>query len=111
MSESMPLLHQPSQRDCDTSDAEVAKLEQDMILVNEIFRDMSVMITSQGEMLNTIEGNITYADTDVEAGTQHVQKAAKYQKSSRGYMCVLLLVLIILAVIGIIVGTQIHKRK
>ena len=50
-----------------------------MTNVNEIFKDLACMVHDQGVVVDTIEGNIEAGAARVEAGTQELAKASRYQ--------------------------------
>ncbi len=70
----------------------VIEIERDMTEINEIFRDLSIAVHDQGGMLglslvflcgsqfqDSIEANMTHADSAVENGTGQLVKASGYQ--------------------------------
>jgi len=77
----------------------IRELESDILDVNEIFRDLGAMVYDQGERIDTIEANVETAYTDVEAGTEQLQKASTYQKKARKKMCCLVVILLIVAAV------------
>jgi len=58
-------------------DEQMEHLEQSMRDVNDIYRDLSVMVHTQGDMLDNIEMNITTGANYVESGTKELAKADK----------------------------------
>ncbi|CAG0902872.1 unnamed protein product, partial [Darwinula stevensoni] len=76
-------------------EAAIRQLEDDITNVNDIFKDLACMVHEQGEVIDTIEGNIDVGAARVEAGTQELAKASRYQTSARKkifFICLLLLV-------------------
>ncbi|XP_053310763.1 syntaxin-12 [Spea bombifrons] len=71
----------------------IQKLEADILDVNQIFKDLAIMIHDQGEIIDSIEANVETADAHVERGTEQLQRASYYQKKSRKKMCILILAL------------------
>ncbi|KAK8732596.1 hypothetical protein OTU49_006837 [Cherax quadricarinatus] len=89
----------------------VRQLETDIIDINEVMRDLSSMVTAQGEIVDSIEDNVESAHSHVEEGREELLKAASYQNKSRRRMCLCILILIIvLAIIGIIIGIHFSKK-
>lgn len=85
-------------------EAAIRNLESDILDVNEIFKDLALMVHDQGDMIDSIEANVDSAAVNVETANVQLEKARNYQKASRKKMCCLLVVLIIVAaVIGIII--------
>lgn len=81
----------------------IRQLESDILDVNEIFKDLATMVNEQGETIDSIEGNVDKAYTNVETGTSQLAKAAEYQKKSRKKMCILLVILVIIAAVVTII--------
>lgn len=80
-------------------------IEVDIIDINEIMRDLSAMVTAQGEVIDSIEDNVETAHGNVEEGREQLLKASTYQSKYRRRVCILILILIIiLAIVGIIIG-------
>ncbi|XP_063599870.1 syntaxin-12-like [Penaeus indicus] len=80
-------------------------IEVDIIDINEIMRDLSSMVTAQGEVIDSIEDNVETAHGNVEEGREQLLKASTYQSKYRRRVCILILILvIILAIVGIIIG-------
>lgn len=88
----------------------IRQLESDILDVNEIFKDLATMVNEQGETIDSIEGNVDKAYTNVEAGTSQLAKAAEYQRKSRKKMCILLVILVIIvAVVTIIIVASVKS--
>ncbi len=86
------------------------RLERTMQDVNDIYRDLSVIVHHHGDMLDNIEMNVTDGMEHVERGTQQLAKADTYQKKARSKSCCLLLILlVILAVLALIIGLSVSK--
>jgi syntaxin 1B/2/3 len=88
------------------------KLEQTMQDVNDIYRDLSVIIHQQGDMLDNIEMNVTAGADSVASGTRELGRAEKHQRRARNSKCWLLAVLlVILAIMALILGSTLAKHK
>nr|XP_029515076.1 syntaxin-12-like isoform X1 [Oncorhynchus nerka] len=57
----------------------IRQLESDILDVNQIFKDLAVMIHDQGEMIDSIEANVESAEVHVDRGTEQLQRAAYFQ--------------------------------
>lgn len=53
--------------------------QSDIVDVNQIFKDLALMVHEQGEMVDSIESNIEHAQISVEEGHSNVVKAHNYQ--------------------------------
>ncbi|XP_076021531.1 syntaxin-7 [Genypterus blacodes] len=88
----------------------IRQLESDITDINDIFKDLGMMVHEQGDMIDSIEANVETADTHVQSGTQQLSRAADYQRSSRKKICILLIVLAVAAVIiGIIIWASLKN--
>ena len=66
-------------------------------------QDLAVLVNDQGVMLDDIESNIERVADRTRAAGGELQKAERYQRSSRNKMCIILLVVaFVLAVIIIV---------
>ncbi|XP_029475242.1 syntaxin-12 isoform X2 [Rhinatrema bivittatum] len=82
----------------------IQQLEADILDVNQIFKDLAVMIHDQGEMIDSIEANVESTEVHVEHANEQLQRAAYYQKKSRKKICILVLILVIVAaILGLII--------
>ncbi|CAN6657755.1 syntaxin Pep12p [Trichomonascus vanleenenianus] len=79
---------------------EIQGIEQGIEELNEIFTDLSTIVTEQGTIIDNIEANIyNVAQSTRDASTQ-LTKAARYQRNSRGRaLCLLIILIVVLAVI------------
>ena len=87
----MDLLHEREQA--------IQKLESDIMDVNQIFKDLGMLVHEQGEMIDSIEANVESSAVHVEQGRDQLYKAKEYQKKSRRKKCILLGVIILIIII------------
>jgi len=91
---------------------EINQLENNVIMVNEMFHDLAQIVKEQDVLIDNIDSNVTNALTDVEEGEKQIDKAAEYQKKSRSKMCcILAMVIIILLVVVLIIVVPIVVKK
>nr|XP_047124287.1 solute carrier family 17 member 9 isoform X3 [Hydra vulgaris]XP_047124294.1 solute carrier family 17 member 9 isoform X4 [Hydra vulgaris] len=55
------------------------QIEEDILNVNEIFRDMALLVHEQGSTIDSIESNIEHAVIQVEQANSELIRATKYQ--------------------------------
>ncbi|XP_030490507.2 syntaxin-124 [Cannabis sativa] len=65
----------------------VKEIEKNLIELHQIFLDMAALVESQGHQLNDIESHVAHASSFVRRGTDNLQEAREYQKSSRKWTC------------------------
>ncbi|XP_028809337.1 syntaxin-7 isoform X2 [Denticeps clupeoides] len=88
----------------------IRQLESDISGINEIFKDLGMMIHEQGDMIDSIEANVENADVSVQSATQQLERAANYQQKSRKKLCIIIIILVILAVvIGVIIYASVKS--
>ncbi|XP_049562590.1 syntaxin-12-like [Orcinus orca] len=81
----------------------IQQLEADILDVNQIFKDLAMMIHDQGDLIDSIKANVESSEVHVERATDQLQRAPYYQKKSRKKICILVLVLsVIIVILGLI---------
>ncbi|XP_039503806.1 LOW QUALITY PROTEIN: syntaxin-7-like [Pimephales promelas] len=82
----------------------IRQLESDITNINDIFRDLGMMVHEQGDMIDSIEANVSTAEVHVQSATQNLNRAASYQTSFRKKIFIFIAILVVVAVIiGLIV--------
>ena len=76
---------------------EIQEIESQVIQVNEMFVDVAKLVTDQGLMIDNIEAHVEKANNDTKAANVELKKASEYQKSYRGKVCLLVLIILIIA--------------
>jgi len=61
--------------------------------VNEIFKDLAVLVHEQGYMIDDIESNVSGAEAATEQANRQLAKAATSQKSGTTITCLILVIL------------------
>lgn len=86
------------------------EIESAVVEINDIFRDLALAVQDQGQVLDSIEANMTSADTHVEKGTHELVKASDYQKKARSKMlCLLVIIAIVAGILVTVLVTQLKK--
>jgi t-SNARE complex subunit (syntaxin) len=86
----------------------IRKLEEDIVAVNQIFKDLGVLVHEQGDMIDSIEANIENASVSVTQGTEQLRQARNHQlKVRRRKFCIALVVIITVIIVSIIIGVSI----
>lgn len=60
-------------------EAEIVLINQSVVKVNEIFRDLGQLVSRQQEDIDVIEQNVQHSHAAAKSGLEQVEKAAKYQ--------------------------------
>ncbi|XVF87569.1 hypothetical protein PTKIN_Ptkin18bG0130900 [Pterospermum kingtungense] len=80
----------------------VKEIEKNLIELHQIFLDMAALVEAQGHQLNDIESHVAHASSFVRRGTEHLEEAREYQKSSRKWTCIAILAGAILIIVLIL---------
>eukprot|EP00003_Mantamonas_plastica_P012040 TRINITY_DN2201_c0_g1_i9.p1 TRINITY_DN2201_c0_g1~~TRINITY_DN2201_c0_g1_i9.p1 ORF type:complete len:324 (+),score=126.88 TRINITY_DN2201_c0_g1_i9:1442-2413(+) len=81
---------------------EMEKLARSLIELNQLFRDMAVLVEEQGEMLNVVESNVLKAAEYTGSGVKKMESAIRNQKKARKKMCCLIVFFLI--ILGAVLG-------
>lgn len=81
---------------------EIQKIAQSLYEVQDIFKELSVLIIDQGTVLDRIDYNVEQIDTSVQKGVEELKGAEKYQKKNRKMLCILLLLVIVIILVFLV---------
>lgn len=83
----------------------VKEIEKNLIELHQVFLDMAALVEAQGHQLNDIESHVAHASSFVRRGTENLQEAREYQRSSRKWTCIAIyggLILVILLLLPLL---------
>lgn len=93
-------------------EAAIKQLESDITDVNQIFKDLGMLVHEQGEMLDSIEANVETTAVHVEEGRKQLSSAQQYQSKARRKKCICVVILVVvLAVIAIILAATLGTKS
>lgn len=75
---------------------DIRQLENDIMDVNMIFKDLGTLIHAQGEIVDTIESSVEQTAYNVESGHQQLREAANSKNKLRKkkiYLCLILFII------------------
>lgn len=75
---------------------DLQKVYRSIVELNEMVKDLSLLIIDQGTLLDRIDYNIENAATSVERGVQELQQASNHQRAARSKLCILILIILII---------------
>eukprot|EP00249_Psilotum_nudum_P020026 c27526_g2_i2 orf=431-1258(+) len=84
-------------------DQGIREIQQQIGEVNEIFKDLAVLVHEQGVMIDDIDSNIESSHGAVVQANKQLSKASKSQKSNSSLVCLLLVIFGVVLLIIIIV--------
>ncbi|XP_074569125.1 syntaxin-111-like [Curcuma longa] len=78
------------------------EVERSLLELHQVFLDMAVMVEAQGEQMDDIEHHVASAAHYVKDGTKELKSAKEYQRSSRKWLCIAIIFLLILVLFVVI---------
>lgn len=78
---------------------DIIRLEKSIHELHQLFMDMSVLVDSQGELINQIEYNVTASEVYIEQGNQQLEGALRRKRRHRKMMVALVILLLFLGAI------------
>ena len=86
--------------------AEYQAIERDIVQIDDIFKDLNMLVLDQGIAIDNIESNIVSSKDMVRKGNDELYAANEYQKSARSKMCCIATVVIVVVLILVLVLTK-----
>jgi len=71
----------------------ILELERKLLELNQVFLDMSVLVEAQGEMIDNVESHVARSVEYVQQGHVELKKARAYQKNTRKWTCIVIVIL------------------
>lgn len=78
------------------------EIEKSLLELHQVFLDMAVMVEAQGEQMDDIEHHVMNAAHYVKDGTKDLKTAKGYQRNSRKWMCIGMIILLVLILVVVI---------
>jgi len=78
---------------------DILKLEEQVLEVYELFKDLATLVDLQQESLDVIDNRISSAKNYTETAEKELISAEKYQTSSRKKKCCLMVILLIIVIV------------
>jgi len=78
---------------------DILLLEASIRELHQLFLDMSILVASQGELIDQIEYNVNQSVAYTTQGVEELRKAIVYQKKSRKKMIILIVIVIIILIV------------
>lgn len=85
---------------------EIENIHKGVQEISELFTDMALLVTQQGETINSIQDNIEASANNTEKAVIQLNKAKKYQSKYRirSLYCFIIMFIILLIVIIIVIN-------
>ena len=81
----------------------INQLERDMLMINDIMRDVADMVHEQGEVIDDIEANVERTRGHAEQANEQLIQAKRYQAKSRNKLCIVLVILAVIAAVLVLI--------
>ena len=95
-------------RDLEERHNDIINIEKSVTQVNQLFKDMNLLISTQGETLVSIEDNIERTNVHVEDGNKQLAQAnVSRKRARRKKFCICGILLIVAAVVGAVIAISI----
>lgn len=84
---------------------EINKLAMGVEEISELFQDISILVSQQGDQIDNIEANIINSLTHIDKANVKLKKAEKYQSrfGNSCFYCISIITLIIIIIIIIVI--------
>ena len=89
----------------------IKEIETKVVELNEMFRDLSIMVDEQGIEIDNIESHIANAEQYTSQGVQEIASAEKSQRSARTKLCCIALIIVVVIAVVILVALFGADRK
>lgn len=103
-SQQAQLQEQADLQEIEERERNMEQLNNDIMRVNEMFRDLGMLVHDQGEQVESIACNIETAHVEVTEGTEHLRKAVGSKRAVRRKKVIIaIIVIVVLAVLGVVI--------
>ncbi|CAH8544155.1 unnamed protein product [Dicrocoelium dendriticum] len=95
--------------DIEARHEDILKLEKSISELHELFQDLATLVSTQGDLIDTIQHNVNATRDHVEVAKQATHKAVEYKTKSRKKLIIIcsvvgvILLIVILSLIGTLV--------
>lgn len=91
---------------------DILALEKSVTDVNHLFKELNLLVSSQGETLNRVESAIDNTVVHVQTATIELKKAKEWQgKARRKKICIIVIIVVILVIIAIILAIVLGTKN
>jgi syntaxin 16 len=109
-SDQMQLL-ESNERHIAERNAAVEQIMTSVVELQEIFKEIHVLVIDQGTLLDRIDYNIEQASDKISGAVKELETAEKHQKNSKVMLCIYLLLVLCCAMAVVLVLKKSMQRK
>ncbi|KAH0457778.1 hypothetical protein IEQ34_013093 [Dendrobium chrysotoxum] len=85
-------------------------VEKSLLELHQLFLDMAMIVEVQGEQIDDIEHHVSNAAHYIKGGTKELNSAKIYQRRSRKWFCIAIILLLVLVLLVVIpIATSLSK--
>lgn len=94
-------------REVQSRHEDIKKIEKTLVELAQLFQEIDILITEQGEQIDVIDQHATAVETDMQAGLQATNKAVDSARKARKkrIICFVIIIIILVVVAVAVVGT------
>jgi t-SNARE complex subunit (syntaxin) len=97
-------------RELEERHKDILALEKSVTEVNQLFKEMNLLVSQQGDKLDSIEANIDNVEVTVQAGNEQLSQAVVNQrKARRKKFCCFIIIGVVVAIVITIVAVVISQ--
>ena len=78
---------------------DINQINEGIVEINSIFKDLGQLVLQQGEQVDTVEENILYLQSNAQQAGRELKRAHEYQKRKSKWSCIILIFFIVVLVI------------
>lgn len=78
---------------------DINQINEGIVEINSIFKDLGQLVLQQGEQVDTVEENILYLQSNAQQAGRELKRAHEYQKRRSKWSCIILIFFIVVLVI------------
>lgn len=91
-------------REIEARDMEIKRLENSVVEVNQLFKEINALVMEQGEHIDRIEDHVEKAVNDVGSGNKQLEEARENQaKARKKKVCCIGILVAVLLIAGVII--------
>jgi SNARE domain len=94
------------QNEYEQRDKDIAELIKEVTSIQEVMRDLSVLVVEQGSMVDRIDQNIVAATENIDRGVDQIRRAHESSKSGAMATCIFVLLIAIVIVFVLMIGCR-----
>eukprot|EP00455_Lapot_gusevi_P022762 TRINITY_DN2370_c0_g3_i6.p1 TRINITY_DN2370_c0_g3~~TRINITY_DN2370_c0_g3_i6.p1 ORF type:complete len:305 (-),score=95.53 TRINITY_DN2370_c0_g3_i6:208-1122(-) len=100
--EQLALLHEAEQS-ANERERQIATIAKSIHELAELFKEMSVLVSEQGSILDRVDYNVEHALQEIRSGFKDVEGGENYQKRDYAVLCIVALILFVVLMVVMVI--------